>query len=212
MYLGLERLLNEQPQNSLKYPFGPNLNTSGDGSDLFRSVAPIEMLCNSPNGSVVGYRRGEQGITADRAIDAKENSVFDNYVEHFQSGVQEQVPSVVDWVTQHGLASDEIWGAGKEKWSSLLSSPPRAVARAYSELNHNEQFGLGGFRDMSKEVLWQDWTAALTSREKFVSLVRKIESTGWPEGYLTACNVKSFWVLVTALKNLKANLAERRRN
>jgi hypothetical protein len=55
VYLGLQKFLNDQPSNTSKFAFGPNLNHQLEYPHFLDSVAPIEMITNSPSGSVTGY-------------------------------------------------------------------------------------------------------------------------------------------------------------
>ncbi|MCK7578473.1 MAG: hypothetical protein MZV65_23875 [Chromatiales bacterium] len=60
-YLGLQRFLNPQPPNGIKRAYGPDANLNLFFSHLLDAVSPMEMLCNSPHGSVMGYRLEGRG-------------------------------------------------------------------------------------------------------------------------------------------------------
>jgi FMN phosphatase YigB (HAD superfamily) len=145
-YLGLQRFLNDQPSNSLKHAFGPNLNQRMEFAHLLDSVAPLESLCNSPHGSVTGYQRGQDHrVLAARWIDAAENAVYGRFTTHFQDGVIHAAGHWAKYVSSHAIASDELRGSAGRIWASLLSRPPEQFLQAFTSLNHNETFGVGGF-------------------------------------------------------------------
>jgi hypothetical protein len=204
-YLGLEKFLNTQPSNSSKAAFGPDLNKAewAHLPEFFRAVAPLEMLCNSSSGSVVRYNVVENYARAERIQDVAENSVFDRYVKHFQDGVVNSVVGIAETIRTHALASDELRPAAVTIWENIIRTPSSAVATAYFQLNHNEQFGLGGFEDKRRRIpIWQ-WCKALVSPKGLRELVIQLEATGWPEGYLARSNLLPFWSAISSLRKFK---------
>ncbi|MBL8223646.1 MAG: hypothetical protein JNL62_30720, partial [Bryobacterales bacterium] len=148
-YLGLARVLNEQPVNCRKHAFGPNLNQHPEASHLLDAVAPLEMLSNSPNGSVEGYRLLPSGkIEAQRLIDEEENTVFHSYVSHFQQGVlfaaqawasvaetvrrSTRRPTPCAYFTKHAVSAEPV-GVQPARCTKLVRSA--RTARAYSVAN-----------------------------------------------------------------------------
>lgn len=149
-YLGLARVLNEQPANGRKYAFGPDLNRDPEASHLLDAVAPLEMLSNSPNGSVEGYRVSPSGeIAARRLVDEGENSVFHGYVSHFQQGVLFAARTWADYLDNHAVASAELRPRALAIWNALVAHTPGEMMAAYTALNHNEVFGVGQFVEQS---------------------------------------------------------------
>jgi hypothetical protein len=145
-YLGLQRFLNPQPANCIKRSFGPDANLDMDFNHLLDAVSPIEMLCNSPFGSVAGYRLDADGlIYAERLIEPAENRVFDETVRHFQDGVLLAARHWQPYVESHAICSAELRQLGCKIWHRLILKPKRIISEAYASLSHNEMFGVGCF-------------------------------------------------------------------
>lgn len=209
-YMGLEKFLNEQPANASKSAFGPDLNKHEwmQWQDLFRAVAPLEMLCNSSSGSVVGYTITDGIAVAQRMCDSAENAVFDRYVTHFQKSIVESVADISEAIRIHAISSKELYPAAVKIWENMIRRPSPAVATAYFELNHNEQFGVGGFDDKSIRIpIWR-WGRAFLSPNGLRELVIQLEATGWPEGYLARRNLLFFWSAIGMLRKARVHLGK----
>lgn len=179
-YLGLARVLNEQPANARKHAFGPDLNLDPEASHLLDAVAPLEMLSNSPNGSVEGYRPLPSGrIEAQRLVDEEENSVFHHYVSHFQAGVLHAAQAWADYLDNHAVSSAELRPQALAIWNALVTRTPEEMLSAYSALSHNEVFGVGQFVDQSAVP-----SMGVVLRSPFVrrdrhSLIQYIRQSQW---------------------------------
>lgn len=190
-YLGLNHFLNIQPENVHKEAFGPNLNRVETDGRLLDFVAPLEMLCNSPYGSVVGYERGEGGVRVDRHIDEEENRIYEAYVRHFQTGVLDSVPFWADFLRTHAYGSEEIKPVAMEIWAGLIQRPPPFLAQAYFQLNHNETFGMGGFSNKRRMLTTGDVLKAFISRRHRGKLHEFLMENGWVPGLLACPEVDS---------------------
>jgi FMN phosphatase YigB (HAD superfamily) len=212
-YLGLDKFLNEQPENARKTAFGPDLNKteSGQLSELLRAVAPLEMLCNSSGGSVIGYNVTGGCAVAERVVDSAEDAVIDRYVSHFQRGVVDFAIGFSETIRTHAISAEELRPMAVEIWRSIISKPSPAVVMAYFQLNHNEQFGVGGFKDKSSRIAISHWCRALTSPKGLRDLAIQLEETGWPEGYLARRNLLFVWSAIGRLRNFKRRIVEMRR-
>lgn len=204
-YLGLERFLNIQPVNCSKSAFGPNLNQVewAHLPDFFRAVAPLEMLCNSSNGSVVGYKVSIHSAVAERIVDGAENAIFDNYVKHFQKSVIASVAGIAEIIKIHAIGSEELRPLAIKIWRDIIRMPNSDVATAYFQLNHNEQFGLGKFEDKRGRIPISRWVKALISLQGMRELAHLLDTTGWPEGYLARSNLLFIWPAITFLRKLR---------
>jgi FMN phosphatase YigB (HAD superfamily) len=147
-YLGLLRFLNPQPENCQKRAFGPDVNSAPDSQDLLAGVALLEMLCNSPRGSVTGYQIDELGTSrAVRLVDEAENKVFYDFTAYFQRGVLCAVARWAHFIDSHVISSSEFQKPGYEIWRRLVSNPQETLIEAHASLTYNELFGLGTFVD-----------------------------------------------------------------
>ena len=209
-YIGLNSFLNDQPSNSTKTAFGPDINNdkSEHWADLFAAVAPLEMLCNSASGSVTGYSVAAGNARAERIMDGAENYVVDCYVTHFQAGVVASIDRLGELIRIHAISSDELRPMGVQIWASIIRKPSSAVTHAYFQLNHNEQFGVGGFADKSGPIsLWR-WCKAPLFPSEVRNLIRELEGTGWPEGYLYQRNILVFWPIIRRLRTYRNRFRE----
>lgn len=183
-YLGLSRYLNPQPAGASKSAFGPNLNETPSDAALLDFVAPIEMLCNSVNGSVREYHRLGGRVEVLRQIDQEENAVFFACARHFQQGVLDSVPLWADFLRTHAYTASEVRPLALERWREIIHRPPTFLARAYFQLNHNETFGVGGFDDKRNQLSLFDLAAGFVSARRRDEVNRFLARIGWIPGML----------------------------
>ncbi len=147
-YLGLQRFLNAQPSNCLKRAYGPNANHDLLFSHLLDAVSPLEMLCNSPHGSVMGYDRQSDGkVQAIRLSESSERAIHADTIRHFQDGVLFGCGFWADQANDHEMRSTDLRETACTIWSDLITKPERQISEAYTALNHNDVFGVGRFVD-----------------------------------------------------------------
>ena len=199
-YLGLNNFLNTQPKNVRKEAYGPNLNESETLCTLLDFVAPIEMLCNSPNGSVEGYESTTHGIKAIRNVDEEENQVHEKYIRHFQAGVLDSVPYWADFLRIHAYSSAELRPMAMEIWNGIVYHPSPLLTGAFFQLNHNEVFGVGGFMDKRRMIGIGDVLLAFVSRESRIRLQGYLSGSGWTPGLVESPDVP--WHLRAVLRLL----------
>lgn len=206
-YLALDKFINEQPQNTRKFGYVANLNNAELASSfIFGKVSPIEMLCNSPNGSVVGYKQQGEIFSANRLIHESENRSYHDAVVHFQRGVIEAAANIGEAVRVHSLYSEIFKKMALSNWTEIISSPSSAIADAYFKLAHNESFGLGRFDDKTSIIPSSVWLKALISVGGVKTLVHRLEQTGWPEGYLAQRKLGWVWTLIGLARQMKRKL------
>lgn len=179
-YLGLAKYLNYQAPNTQKTAFGPNLNLSHNDSSLLDTVSPIEMLCNSPNGSTIRYvSDGLGGIKADKLIDLSENSAFYTYTSDFQSAVITTTQYWAKAIKIHAISSAELRLVGIKLWRELIQSPPNHLIDIFSSLHHNEQFGVGKFVKMDQTISIAQVLMAVVSVSHRSQLRDYLYQTSW---------------------------------
>lgn len=206
-YLALDKFINEQPANTRKFGYVANLNDAElANSFIFGKVSPIEMLCNSPNGSVVGYKQQGGVFSANRLIHESENRSYHDAVIHFQQGVIKAAANIGEAVRIHSLYSEIFKNLALSNWTGIISSPSSAIAGAYFKLSHNESFGLGRFDDKTSVIPSSVWLKALISIGGVKTLVYRLEQTGWPEGYLAQRKLGWVWTLIGLARQIKRKL------
>ncbi|WP_240761798.1 HAD hydrolase-like protein [Nitrosococcus wardiae] len=212
-YLGLNHFLNIQPENVWKEAFGPNLNRGDPHGHLLDFVAPVEMLCNSPYGSVIGYEIDKEDVQIHRHVDEGENQIYEACIRHFQAGVLDSVPFWADFLRTHAYSSDELRPMSLDIWSEIIQRPPSFLAQAYFQLNHNETFGTGGFSNKQQMLASGDVLKAFISRKHREKLHQFLMENGWVSGLLVCPDVDSNfrWVLGWFLRALSIRRWIRRR-
>lgn len=208
-YLALNRYLNPQPGNATKIAFGPDLNRSGDHAALLDFVAPVEMLCNSPNGSVTHYEAVAGGMRVHRHVDADENEIHESCSRHFQAGVLDALPFWADFLRTHAYAAAEIRPVALDIWADIIQRPPAFLAEAYFRLNHNETFGVGGFADKRQLPRTRDLLLAMVSPRHRAAVGQFLREVGWLPGLLAREDIEP--AFRRTLRWLLAGLAARNR-
>jgi hypothetical protein len=146
-YLGLQRYLNPQPKNTTKAAFGPNANTGLDSIQLLDGFVPLEMLCNSSNGSVEGYIDTTDGIVARRRVDDAENVAYEQFSKNFQEGVVFAAERWRAYLENYAVTSAELRGFAMQVWSTICEKSPKELVEVFLQSPQNDIFGFGDFLD-----------------------------------------------------------------
>lgn len=185
-YLGLSKLLNQQPANTTKDAFGPDLNVmdSTVARRLLEFVAPLEMLTNSPSGSVTGYDIYDGEVVARKLVSADENAVFDTFTREVQQRVVDIARLHAEHQLHESLTAADYRDLALKRWTQLIRKPDVSIARAYFSLTHNETFGVGGFIKKS-DGLGFFWPVRLFFSPRYRKGFRaRLSKLGWTEGYV----------------------------
>lgn len=181
-YFGLIDFLNEQPKNSEKFGF---LNECPYAEVLLRYVTPFEMLCNSPNGSVIGYRKEGNIVKAIRKNDPCEDIIYEKYTKNIQKEVLSNIKILSGQTNTHGISADELKNIAYKTIDNIISNPPVDLAEAYFSLKHNEEFGVGKYIDKHTKFKPFLLIGSIFSKKKRNDLRAFLEETTWPQGYFT---------------------------
>ena len=174
-YLGLAKFLNPQPDNSKKQAFAVDLNQHNQHDILLNNVSLIEMLANSPSGSVIDYEIDKQGAyIAKRAISAEENDAYFNYSRHFQAGVIEAAKVWRRYIHSDVLMSDEIKANAIQHWFYLTQQTPDCLANVQMQLHHNETFGIGQYITAHKPPKILTLLSAFFNKTHRIEVIRYI--------------------------------------
>lgn len=184
IYLGLNKFLNPQPKNVSKTAYGPDLNQTATDQHLLDFVAPLEMLCNSPNGSVVSYDGFAKGQPIKRDIDHSENAVYEIFTKKFQRTVLDSIPKLVPHLFENAVDSRAIRHMALSAWHQVITKPTHEVLESYFRLSHNETFGVGHYVSKVDKIpnFWL-LTKLLTKSGRRKARSR-ISALGWIDGYL----------------------------
>lgn len=178
-YFGLEKFLNKQPDNSYKYGY---INQFYGKEKILGDITPFEMLCNSCNGSTIGYKKNDDGVvTAIRKIDEIENYSYYNCTKYIQEGVIENVSN-----------KDIDLSKAYSEAVNIIYNPDKYVALTYFNLKHNEEFGLGEYVSKKAFISKKNIIKGIYKYKYQESLKHKLEKTSWAYGYLVANDLTKY--------------------
>ncbi|EMO0471175.1 hypothetical protein RJ490_000871 [Pluralibacter gergoviae] len=182
VYLGLQTYLNEQPANTAKVAFGPNINLSVEFPHFLDSVAPIEMITNSPSGSVIGYTKENNEYVAIRKIDDGENKSWYEFTRFFQDGILTGLKEFYPYILDYGLTHHELRDYSLRIWETLINGNNKSLMEAFNNLNHNETFGVGTYINKKHVPSLRDICNSLWDRRSRQALIGFIKSNQWSDG------------------------------
>lgn len=143
MYLGLRRLINLQPNNVSKSAYGPDENHSPEFCNLFENFAALELLCSSPKGSVVGFKRIDGKMIPQRHIVDAENTAFEDFTKHFQEGVLLAARHWQRYLERYVVTGGELRDVALHIWETLRRTPGRDLAELFMRVPQQDVFGFG---------------------------------------------------------------------
>jgi hypothetical protein len=199
IYLGLNKFLNSQPGNVSKSAFGPDLNLSPDHGDLIHFVAPLEMLTNSGNGSVLGYRGLANEGVAVREIDADENIAFDSFSRPMQLKIIESIENIRLDLAFQSFDSIQLKAKCMRAWRNLIENPDTDLLKAYFSLQHNETFGVGGYVQKADIISTSVLVLKMLTKQGRSEARSRLSAIGWIDGYLAWRNDPTLTKLVRLL-------------
>jgi glycosyltransferase involved in cell wall biosynthesis/FMN phosphatase YigB (HAD superfamily) len=183
LYLSLFRFLNPQPGNCSKTGFLFDDNRGDRGEHQLAPQAPVEMLFNSENGSVTGYRVVQDRVQAERQTDPGENRVHELFTRDFHRGALASAPTLWAFLRERGLLASDLAPFVTQTISGLLANPPFAVANAYFQLNHNETFGNGVFVKQNHQMQLDRLVRMRHPRALLHDLQQQAAASGWSAGF-----------------------------
>ena len=184
-YMGISRYFNKQPKNVQKFAFGPNRNVLAQNFDLLHAVDVMEMIANSPNGSVTGYQSDLQGkLSVLRKNDPAEEAAFFSFTKEFQDGVLVAAREVDVEQLQVEYQDGQLKRKALSAWREILRHPSRELVQTYFSLKHNEEFGTGEFHDKSRIPSVTDILLCLFSSSSRRKIREYVRYSQWARGVL----------------------------
>ncbi|MDA8987510.1 HAD family hydrolase [Planktomarina temperata] len=155
VYFGLQKFLNEQPPNVKKHGFLADFNEDSTNTISLNNVSIFEMMCNSPNGSVMRYTcHDNKEIAAVRNVDIHENKTFFRFTDDFQAGVLDGILNCIDIIQQDVMTCEDFRAESEAIWSIIQTQSDDVLSIAFQSLTHNETFGVGQFVNVNKNLSW----------------------------------------------------------
>ena len=177
-YFGMQKFLNEQPKNSKKFGY---INQYYGAFKVLGDVTPFEMLCNSCNGSTLGYELKNGTYSAIRKVDNAENRIYFACTKYIQQGV-------LNNIGKREYLSDEPINALEK----IIYKPNKIVTNAYFNLKHNEEFGLGEFVSKKCAISKRKIIHSINNSYKADMVRFDLQRTTWPNGYLINNNLEEY--------------------
>lgn len=222
MYLGLRRFINPQPCNTSKEAYVADENTNSDSNSLFTNFAAMELLCNSPNGTAVGYILDNGHIKAQRHVDEEENASYNEFVKPFQEGVLLAAKHWKLYLERYVVSSNELNTLASRAWNNLRTTPDEGLVEAYLHTPQQDIFGYGEiFRRNQYPSLDTIFLSPIlpARRRELINFIRRVQ---WSEAIENTKEIGLFHraVLLLAFRAahlvrrtvLKAKLAKRGKN
>ena len=182
IYLGLFKFLNAQPTNGSKSGWLFDHQTN-EHAWRGQEVAPIEMIFNSAGGSVLGYRREQDSVVAEKLTVPGEESIITGKIRKLQLGVLDTIEPLIEYVRLHGLTSHDLRALAQGLSRALLERPPSAIADAFFAMEHNETFGTGEVDELGLTDKFLDTLESKAGPELHDSATRLLSHVRWPEGF-----------------------------
>lgn len=180
-YAGLQPFLSAQPANAVKYGYIDGYALKGS---ILLTVRPLEMLCNSPGGSVTGYALENKKIRAVRKKDAGEDAVYYAYARKEQEKIKARMRAWCGRMKTGGRRPQDYKKRALKALYHFTAYPDRRTVKAYFSLRHNEEFGTGAYVDIKAEFRLGILLRALYSPEGRKRLKELLKEASWPQGYL----------------------------
>ncbi len=180
-YLALRQFLNSQPTNTTKCAFGPDERLE-DVAAFFETFEPLELLCNSPNGSTVGYADKDGTVFPVRDANETENVIFERFTRYFQDGVLFAAMQWREQLANHAVMSHEMRDMALHVWATLSRVPPSQLIDAYYGAPQHDVFGFGGFFDRAQAPSLTTLMLATVSRKHRKETIQYIRRTQWMAG------------------------------
>jgi hypothetical protein len=184
LYLALQQFVNPQPSNSVKRGFIYDArNPDSRFARRMRFVRPLEMLCNSAGGSVVGFDEWDGRLAPRTIMHEAEEFVYQTWIMRFQQAVLDAIPDLVD----RAMHLDDATLALEARilaWNLVWNPPPKLIT-PYFHLTHNEMYGNGTFIDLATmSVTASDILGGLISPTRRAALRLRLAESGWPQAII----------------------------
>lgn len=177
-YMALRSFLNRQPTNTAKFAYGPDERYEYD-ADIFEAFEPLEMICSSRQGSVLGYMVENGDILAVRGKEQGENVANSDFVQSFQDGVITAASFHAPLIASHSITSTEMRELALRIWRNLANRPPKELIAAYYAQPEHDVFGYGGVFDRSIAPTLRELVAAVFWQAHRRKLVQYLRRTQW---------------------------------
>lgn len=200
VYLALDQLIRPPLANVSKRAAGVDARVTWGRRQrrMIRLSPGIEMACNAPGGSVIGYARDETGVAPVYRAAPGEDPVWQRHTQRLQRAALRSVPA---WVARLQTCSDShLAGVTQRLHNTLVSWPARAVADGFAQLEHDESFGLGRSLGPDGDLPWQQRAQAVRHPRR---AWRALLGHRWPQASLVTNGPAWSCAAYNALRSLR---------
>jgi FMN phosphatase YigB (HAD superfamily) len=178
-YLGLRQLINPQAENVGKHAYCVDERLDPGMASYFAAFAALEMICNSPNGSVEGYVREGARITAVRHVSEQENDSWARFSRYFQEGVLAATAVWKPYVARYVLTSADLAETARHTWMRLAQVPPDAMVDAFLHAPQHDVFGFGELYHRHQAPSLKTIVAGVLRRAERREVIQFIQRVQW---------------------------------
>lgn len=209
LYLGLRQVINAQPDNVSKAAYVTDENKTSAPNSLFTNFAAMELLCNSPLGSVVGYTLENERTKARRHVDQSESAVYDEFVRPFQEGVLLAAQHWQSYLERYVVSSIEMHEVAFQVWDKLRRTPDECLVEMYFRTPQQDIFGYG---EIFKRSQYPSLSTIFLSpilasrRRQLIEFIRRVQ---WSEAIKNAKDIGKFHRTVLLFAFRSAHLVKR---
>jgi len=201
LYLALFKFLNPQPSNVSKtgYLFDDNRGTAFEKH--ISPQAPLEMLFNSPNGSVIGYKVTET-VSAERLVANAENHAYHTFSRFIQEKILSSSEKIWDLMEQRALLATDFSDRCRDLAAAVLANPGKEMADAFFCLEHNETFGNNAFVSHKSSFPYAKLLRHVRRPRTAIALLRQSShESGWVGGFYSANRIN--WIKNLYLEKIR---------
>jgi hypothetical protein len=152
----------------------------------------MELLCNSANGSVVGYTMENGRTNPLRYVDQDESDAHYEFVGPFQDGVLLAAKHWQTYIERYVVSSNELHKMALHIWDTLRSSPDGELVDVYLRAPQQDLFGYGDIfkRNQYPSLVTIFLSPILTSRRRLlIEFIRRVQ---WSEAIEKSKNLGYF--------------------
>ena len=142
-YLCMDKIYNYQEKNVSKSAYLYNVNNNAKDSRKLKDIVALEVLCNSADGSVVGYEEQYPYRPFRRRVDG-ETAIHHEFCSHFQTGVIEVANIVSKFLYINTIRSIDMRTKSLSIYNHIVTISHTDLRRVFKKgVAHNQLFGFG---------------------------------------------------------------------
>lgn len=163
-------------------------------------ITLLELMFNSPSGSVIGYKDGK----SIRKIVKDESEFNKTYIKPIQRGIFDGIKYINETIKDYPLSEEILVNKTYDKLKEIKTYPSKEIVDIYFKNVHNDIFGSGKIVKKGK----------LSFKEKInIFKVRNIlKNEIWKEGFIKVNNLKVVPLLLKVKGAMRILIKKRKKH